>query len=129
MRGATKTTGLAWTLTLALAVTLAGCALGSPGASAASAAPTIAAEADTPAPPTALIPTASPTLAAYAPPCATSQLRLALVGGGGAMGHGSVIYQFTNISQSACSLKGFPTVRLLDGAGRALPIKVVFAFH
>ena len=41
------------------------------------------------------------------------------------MGHAVAYFQFTNDGSAACSLRGFPTVRLLDAAGRLLPIKVV----
>jgi hypothetical protein len=41
------------------------------------------------------------------------------------MGHAALTFEFTNDSSAACSLRGFPSVRLLDAAGRPLAIKIV----
>lgn len=43
------------------------------------------------------------------------------------MGHAAVTFQFTNHSSRACSLRGFSSVRLLDAAGKLLPITIVQA--
>ncbi len=79
----------------------------------------------TPLPTTTPVPTVTPTATAYAPPCLASHLRLSLAPFGGvAMGHAAWYFQFTNDGSVACSLRGFPTIRLLDRAGKALPVKV-----
>jgi hypothetical protein len=43
------------------------------------------------------------------------------------MGHAAAYFQFTNTGSAACSLRGFPAIRLLDQAGKPLPVRVVQA--
>lgn len=80
----------------------------------------------TPVPPTTPAPTITPTATVYAPPCQASQLRLSVAPQNGvAMGHTAVYFEFTNSELSAdCSLRGFPSIHLLDQAGKPLPVKV-----
>ena len=56
--------------------------------------------------------------------CAASQLTLSYSGTEGAMGHLEVHVAVRNRSQTACLLRGYPGARLLNGAGRALPLRV-----
>jgi hypothetical protein len=65
----------------------------------------------TPYPTETISPTPSPTLTAYAPPCAASQLKLTAGQTGAALGHLGTPYQFTNMSTTACSLKGYASAR------------------
>lgn len=82
----------------------------------------------TPVPTSTPVPTVTPTATAYAQPCVASQLRLSLPPkGGAAMGHAAAYFQFNNVGSAACSLRGFPTIRLLDQAGKPLPVQVVQA--
>ncbi len=52
--------------------------------------------------------------------------RLALAYGGteGATGHLELTLTVRNASQSVCVVRGYPSARLLNGAGRALPLRV-----
>jgi hypothetical protein len=63
-----------------------------------------------------------PTRTAYSPPCAASQLRLTAGQGGAALGHVSASYAFTNISATACSLKGYASARI---AGHEVTVQQV----
>jgi hypothetical protein len=56
--------------------------------------------------------------------CAGSQLTLAYGGTEGATGHLELTVTVRNSSQAACELRGYPSARLLNGAGRALPLRV-----
>ena len=56
--------------------------------------------------------------------CAPSQLTLSYAGTEGAMGHLELHVAVRNSSQTACRLRGYPSARLLDGAGRPLPLHV-----
>ena len=48
------------------------------------------------------------TVTGASPTCLRSQLRVAIVGGGAAGGHGASLIQVTNASGKACSLTGYP---------------------
>jgi hypothetical protein len=56
--------------------------------------------------------------------CSGSQLTLSYAGTEGATGHLELHVAVRNKSQSPCLLRGYPGARLLDGAGRALPLRV-----
>ena len=56
--------------------------------------------------------------------CSSSQLTLSYAGTEGATGHLELHVAVRNSSQTACRLRGYPGARLLDGAGRALPLRV-----
>jgi hypothetical protein len=56
--------------------------------------------------------------------CAGSQLTLSYSGTEGATGHLELHVAVRNSSQTACLLRGYPGARLLDGTGRALPLRV-----
>ncbi|MDA8067055.1 MAG: DUF4232 domain-containing protein [Actinomycetota bacterium] len=56
--------------------------------------------------------------------CGTSQLRLSLVRILGAAGHRSWDLALRNAGGAACTLRGYPTVRLLDRRGRPLRVAV-----
>lgn len=56
------------------------------------------------------------------PPCAASHLR-AEAEWVGAMTHLYGVVIFTNRSTARCALRGQPTVRIVDGLGRPLPVR------
>jgi hypothetical protein len=56
--------------------------------------------------------------------CSSSQLALSYAGTEGATGHLELTLALRNVSASPCLLQGYPEARLLDGAGRALPLHV-----
>jgi hypothetical protein len=56
--------------------------------------------------------------------CAGSQLAVSYSGTEGATGHLELHVAVRNRSRSACLLRGYPGARLLDGAGRPLPLRV-----
>ena len=56
--------------------------------------------------------------------CAGSQLTLSYSGTEGATGHLELHVAVRNRSQAACLLRGYPGARLLNGAGRPLPLRV-----
>ncbi len=56
--------------------------------------------------------------------CSGSQLTLSYSGTEGATGHLELHMTVRNNSQSPCLLRGYPSARLLNGAGRALPLRV-----
>jgi hypothetical protein len=62
--------------------------------------------------------------APHATGCSSSQLTLSYAGTEGATGHLELHVAVRNSSQTACRLRGYPSARLLDGAGRALPLRV-----
>jgi hypothetical protein len=100
-------------LAVGLALTLAGCASSqtqSATSTSASATSTSAAPHSAGAPHTSA--------------CAGSQLALADGGTEGATGHLELTVTMRNTSPSACVLRGYPRARLLNGAGRALPLRV-----
>jgi hypothetical protein len=49
---------------------------------------------------------------------------LSYAGTEGATGHLELHVTVRNSSQTACRLRGYPSARLLNGAGRALPLRV-----
>ena len=57
-------------------------------------------------------------------PCAASQLRLSYVGTEGATGHLEVTLALHNASARPCTLRGYPSARLLDKRGTALPLTI-----
>ena len=56
--------------------------------------------------------------------CRPSQLALSYAGTEGATGHMELTVAVRNTSQTACELRGYPGARLLNGTGRALPLRV-----
>jgi hypothetical protein len=56
--------------------------------------------------------------------CSGSQLTLSYAGTEGATGHLELHVAVRNSSQSPCLLRGYPRARLLNGAGRPLPMRV-----
>jgi len=92
-----------------LALALAGC--GSSQTSSSSTAPAPPQSAGAPHAPTAR--------------CRPAQLALAYAGTEGATGHMEVTVSVRNTSRTACALRGYPGARLIGGAGRALPLRVV----
>jgi hypothetical protein len=70
---------------------------------------------------------ASPPHSAGAPHttrCAGSQLDIAYSGTEGATGHLELHVAVRNRSRTACLLRGYPGARLLNAAGRPLPLRV-----
>jgi Protein of unknown function (DUF4232) len=65
------------------------------------------------------------TSAAPAGACAGSELKLAYAGTEGATGHLELTLALRNVSARSCTIRGYPAARLLDGSGRALPMKVL----
>jgi hypothetical protein len=57
--------------------------------------------------------------------CRPAQLALAYAGTEGATGHMELTIAVRNTSKTTCALRGYPSARLLGGAGRALPLHVV----
>jgi len=71
------------------------------------------------------------TPASQAPRCRADQLRLTGGSWGVAAGSFQQTLTLTNVSHGNCTINGWPTVRRLDRAGRALPartIRVVYGF-
>jgi hypothetical protein len=62
--------------------------------------------------------------APHAVGCSGSQLTLSYSGTEGATGHLELHVAVRNSSQSACLVRGYPGARLLNGAGRPLPLHV-----
>jgi hypothetical protein len=58
--------------------------------------------------------------------CQPNQLTLSIVTSQGAAGHQGEMDQFTNKSNTTCTLYGFPGAVLLDGAQHPLPTKAVW---
>jgi hypothetical protein len=56
--------------------------------------------------------------------CPGSELALADGGTEGATGHLELTVTVRNTSPNVCVLRGYPSARLLNGAGRALPLRV-----
>ena len=56
--------------------------------------------------------------------CSGSQLTLSYSGTEGATGHLELHVAVRNSSQAACLLRGYPSARLLNRAGRPLPLRV-----
>jgi hypothetical protein len=56
--------------------------------------------------------------------CRPKQLALSYAGTEGATGHMELTVSVRNTSQTSCELRGYPGARLLNGAGRALPLRV-----
>jgi hypothetical protein len=56
--------------------------------------------------------------------CTSSQLALSYAGTEGATGHLELTLALRNVSGRACLVRGYPAARLLDRAGRALPLHV-----
>ncbi|GGR80587.1 hypothetical protein GCM10010169_25980 [Micromonospora fulviviridis] len=120
----------------AAALALTACSPARDGASAtaptATAAPTASATSPAPrspsaapTPPATPRPTHSTTRpASGTPDCRTADLSLAPAGSSGHAGSGTAYLALTNRSGRHCALAGFPEVRLVDGTGRALPVRV-----
>ena len=62
--------------------------------------------------------------APHAAGCSGSQLTLSYSGTEGATGHLELHVALRNSSQTACLVRGYPGARLLNGAGRPLPLHV-----
>ncbi len=62
--------------------------------------------------------------APHTPGCSGSQLTLSYSGTEGATGHLELHVAVRNSSQVACLLRGYPSARLLNGAGHPLPLRV-----
>jgi hypothetical protein len=56
--------------------------------------------------------------------CKAPQLRLAYTSSQGATGHIEASFQLRNVSQTGCTLFGYPGARMLDAKGNALPTRV-----
>jgi Protein of unknown function (DUF4232) len=97
-----------------IAVLLAGLALAACGSSQSTSSTSTARSGTTPK---------APTSTAQAP-CAASQLRLSYVGTEGATGHLEVTLALHNTSARPCTLRGYPSARLLDKGGAALPLTI-----
>jgi Protein of unknown function (DUF4232) len=57
--------------------------------------------------------------------CRPAQLALAYAGTEGATGHLELTVAVRNTSRNRCELRGYPGARLIGGAGRVLPLRVV----
>lgn len=75
-----------------------------------------------------VLPAASATSASW-PQCRAAQLAMAATGEGAGLGHVGVLFTFRNTSSAGCRLAGYPSVRLLDSKGHALPTTVVRAVN
>jgi hypothetical protein len=62
--------------------------------------------------------------ASHAGACGTRRLALGYGGTEGATGHLEVKLTVRNASRTACTVRGYPGARLLDAAGRTLPMRV-----
>ncbi len=60
-------------------------------------------------------------------PCAVSHLRLSLVQGRIAASHWSGVLALKNIAAARCTLRGYPSVRLLTRRGQALGARIAHA--
>ncbi len=69
--------------------------------------------------------TAAPSAAAGG--CQNYQLLIRPIQGSGAAGHYGVMYRIRNISNSGCTLSGFPGVQLLDTTFTTLPTHVTWS--
>jgi Protein of unknown function (DUF4232) len=67
-----------------------------------------------------LVPAAHARAAAAAPTCQATQLAITQAASSGAAGHIAIALRLHNISMRSCTLKGFATIVLLDGARRPL---------
>jgi hypothetical protein len=56
--------------------------------------------------------------------CSGSQLAASYAGTEGATGHLELTVALRNVSRHFCLVRGYPSARLLDAAGRALPLRV-----
>ncbi|MFI6329388.1 DUF4232 domain-containing protein [Micromonospora chersina] len=114
----------------ALALTACGAARESNSATAptptASAAPIASPTSPAPEAPSApASPTPRPTRpASGTPDCRTADLSLASAGSSGHAGSATAYLALANRSGGRCTLAGFPAIRLVDAAGRALPVRV-----
>ena len=59
-----------------------------------------------------------------ATPVRCSDLRTAYAGTNGATGHLEVTFSLRNVGKRTCRIRGYPAARLLDGAGRRLPVTI-----
>lgn len=59
-----------------------------------------------------------------ATPIRCSDLRTAYAGTNGATGHLEVTFSVSNVGKRTCRIQGYPAARLLDGAGRQLPVTI-----
>lgn len=63
-------------------------------------------------------------------PCQAAQLKLERAGNDAGMGHRRFGFRFTNISDNACQLGGYPQVQALDSANKvSTDINVIHATH
>jgi hypothetical protein len=108
MMGRARTGGLA--VSVAAAVALAGC-----GSSQTSSTTQTASTGTT---------TNAPHTSPASLTCTGSQLALSYAGTEGATGHLEVTVALRNVSGHPCLVRGYPGARLLDRAGRALPLRV-----
>ncbi len=53
--------------------------------------------------------------------CTTSQLRVDKTGENDATSHRGIEFALRNVSSTTCTLRGYPSMRLLDGAARSMP--------
>jgi hypothetical protein len=53
-----------------------------------------------------------------------AKLTTSYLGTQGATGHLEVTFALRNVSHESCRVQGYPSARLLDGAGRTLPMRV-----
>lgn len=67
--------------------------------------------------------TSPPATLGVIPTCRPSQLAVAYAGTQGATGHMELTLTLRNVSTSACRLRGYAAARLLDSAGRPLPLR------
>jgi hypothetical protein len=59
-----------------------------------------------------------------AAPARCSDLRTAYLGTNGATGHLEVTFSLRNVGKRTCRIEGYPAARLLDAAGRRLPVTI-----
>lgn len=73
---------------------------------------------DLPAAPVTPAPVSLP--AGSAPPCTAASLSVGRAGGDAGAGNRVLVLGLTNTGPAACAVMGYPTVRLLDAAGKAI---------
>ena len=109
---------------------VAACASGSHVSTTAGASPTGAASAlpsSSPSPPASVTGAPAPVsfLAATGPPCAAADLQIRVGQAFGAAGNGMTYLIFTDRGSSPCTLRGTPTIQLLDDHGLVLTMPPV----
>ncbi|MFZ0129030.1 MAG: DUF4232 domain-containing protein [Candidatus Dormiibacterota bacterium] len=114
---------LAGVLTVALLLRRPASVATTPPRATASIAPTFTVQ-PTPTPASTPLPTPAPVptsfLPAVGPPCTASQLEVRLGSSFGALGNGITYVIFTDRGTRRCTLRGTPSVQLLDARGRPL---------